>query len=43
MIFVWKFSPLAWTWYVFTGTFIMLFISIFLPYLQNRFNHDNHS
>ena len=43
MIFVWKFSPLAWTWYVFTGTLIMLFISIFLPYIQNRFNHEIYS
>ena len=42
MICFWKFSPLAWTWYVFTGTLIMLFISIFLPYLQNRFNHEIH-
>ena len=40
MIFIWKFSTLAWTWYVFTGTLIMLFISILLPFLQNRFNHD---
>ena len=34
MIFIWRISPLAWTWYVFTGTVIMLFISILLPYIK---------
>ena len=34
MIFIWRMSPLAWTWYVFTGTVIMLFISILLPYIK---------
>ena len=43
MIFIWKFSSLAWTWYVFTGTFIMLFISISIPYIHNSSNHEIHS
>ena len=36
MIYLWKATPLAWTWYVFFGTIIMLTISILLPQLQNR-------
>ena len=36
MIYLWKATPLAWTWYVFFGTIIMLTISVLLPQLQNR-------
>tara|TARA_B100001750_G_scaffold248378_1_gene278886 strand:+ start:1378 stop:4044 length:2667 start_codon:yes stop_codon:yes gene_type:complete len=42
MIFIWKLSPLAWTWYVFTGTLIMLLISILLPYIQKKYDHTTH-
>ena len=42
MIFIWKQSPLAWTWYVFTGTLIMLLISILLPYIQKKYDHTTH-
>ena len=37
MIYLWKATPLAWTWYVFFGTIIMLTISVILPQFQNRF------
>jgi hypothetical protein len=36
MIYLWKATPLAWTWYVFFGTIIMLTISVLLPRFQNR-------
>ena len=36
MIYLWKATPLAWTWYVFFGTIIMLTISVILPQFQNR-------
>ena len=42
MIFIWKLSPLAWTWYVLTGTSIMLSISIFLTYIENRYGNKLH-
>ena len=42
MIFIWKLSPLAWTWYVLTGTSIMLTISIFLTYIENRYGNKLH-
>jgi len=37
MIYLWKATLLAWTWYVFFGTIIMLIISVLLPQIQNRF------
>ena len=37
MIYFWKATPLAWTWYVFFGAIIMLAISVMLPQFQNRF------
>jgi len=37
MIYLWKATSLAWTWYVFFGAIIMLAISVILPQFQNRF------
>ena len=36
IIFLWKATLLAWTWYVFFGTIIMLTISVIIPKFQNR-------
>ena len=36
MIYLWMATPLAWTWYVFFGTVIMLIISLIVPIFQNR-------